>query len=54
MIDKGQRVVCINKNNMHFGKKGTFTEWLAIALKVKFDNGEEDLFLLKDLKKIND
>lgn len=52
MIKAGERVECTDSKNPHFGKKGTFTGFLANGLKIKFDDGTTDLFLASSLKKI--
>lgn len=53
MITVGQRVECIDRKSIYYGEYGTFTGWLANALKVTFDSGKEGLFLACDLKKLN-
>ena len=54
MIKNGVRVECIDKKSSHFGKAGTFIGFLSNGLKVKFDDGTQDLFLASSLKKLKE
>lgn len=52
MIKVKERVECVDEKSSHFGEKGTFIGYIANGLKIKFDDGKEDLFLPSSLRKI--
>ena len=52
MIEKGQRVRCVDRKDPHFGKEGVFSKYVANALWVTFDDGKESFYLANDLQKL--
>ena len=50
MIKVGETVECIDKQDCHFGKIGTFKGYIANGLEVQFNDGQTGLYLPCSLK----